>query len=94
VPLSIKEKLNGLTLKATIKYLAKLCAVSIHVELAFLAPDRKNQARTAGLTPDNIRGSRCLRGNAFHWTSKVNALCIGNILLLRQSTERDSSKEK
>jgi hypothetical protein len=86
--------MDDFALKTAIDSLAKLCAVSIHVELAFLAPDRKNQARTAGLTPDNIRGSRCLRGNAFHWTSKVNALCIGNILLLRQSTERDSSKEK
>jgi hypothetical protein len=50
--LSIKERVNGRALKATIDSLPKLCAVSVRVKLAFVT-DGKNHAGTAGLARDN-----------------------------------------
>ncbi|PYU85542.1 MAG: hypothetical protein DMG50_00825 [Acidobacteria bacterium] len=65
VRLSVKQKVNNFPLEATINHLAKLRAVSIWIELAFLAPDWDGQSGAAGLTPDNIRPSG-FRGNGFH----------------------------
>lgn len=93
LPLSINDKMNALPLEAAIEYLAELRAVSIRVELAFVAPDRDDQSRTAGLIPHNVCPS-CLRGNGLHGVSKVHALSVGEILLLCENGEREFGEEK
>src|SRR5438309_4073957 len=92
VPLSVKQKVNNFPLEATIDHLAKLRAVSIWIELAFLAPDRDGQSRAAGLTPDDIR-PRGLRRNRFHRAGKVHALNIGETLLLPEGGKTQSAEE-
>jgi hypothetical protein len=92
VPLSVKQKVNNFPLQATINHLAKLRAVSIWIELAFLAPDWDGQSGATGLTPDNIPPNG-FRGNGFHRTGEVHALGVGEILL-REGGESESADKK
>jgi hypothetical protein len=77
---------SGLALKAAIDYLFKLCAVSIRVELAFLATDAKNHGGTAGPAPDNTGLSR-FAGKRTSLHPKVHPPSIGEIGKHRSSTD-------